>query len=177
MNKLLMHGILLWYIMQDYITLKVKVRAFPSEGRARIHESAFTELQLKDGDALVLSKFPAVSGDKSKPVNVTAYHDKHVDKGAIMLSPEDIAALGVAEGDTVTVKRKVPLTETIGKKAGETGEAVKKGATQAGTAVKEGATKAGTTIQEGAAKAGSTISKGASDVAGKIKPGQKEKDQ
>jgi hypothetical protein len=154
-----MYEIPLLYIMQDYITLKVKVRAFPSKGRARIHENAFSELQLKEGDGLLLSKFPAASDDKSKPVSVAAYHDKHVEKGAIMLSPEDIAALKVAEGDTVTVKRKVPLKETLGKKAGETGETVKKGAVQAGTAVKGGAT-----------KAGSAISKGASDVAGKVKP-------
>jgi hypothetical protein len=159
-----MFWILLLYIMQDYITLKVKVRAFPSKGRARIDESAFSELQLKEGDGLLLSKFPAVSDDKTKPVSVAAYHDKHVQKGHIMLSPEDIAALKVAEGDTLTVQRKVPLKETIGKKAGDTGGAVKKGAVQAGTAVKGGAE-----------KAGSAISKGASDVAGKVKPKKEDK--
>jgi hypothetical protein len=152
-------------IMQDYITLKVKVRAFPSKGRARIDESAFSELQLKEGDGLLLSKFPAASDDKSKPVSVAAYHDKHVQKGHIMLSPEDIAALGVAEGDTLTVKRKVPLTESIGKKAGATGKTVQEGAVKAGSAVKGGAV-----------KAGSAVSKGASDVAGKVKPKKEDKE-
>jgi hypothetical protein len=164
-NKVLMFGIPLLCIMQDYITLKVKVRAFPSKGRVRIDENAFSELQLKEGDGLLLSKFPAASDDKSKPLSVAAYHDKHVQKGYIMLSPEDIAALGVAEGDTLTVKRKVPLKESLGKKTSDTGGAVKKGAVQAGTAVKGGAK-----------KAGSAISKGASDVAGKVKPKKPEKE-
>jgi hypothetical protein len=163
-------------IMQDYITLKVKVRAFPSKGRARIDESAFSELQLNEGDGLLLSKFPATSDDKSKPVSVAAYHDKHVQKGHIMLSPEDIAALGVAEGDTLTVKRKVPLTESIGKKAGATGKTVEEGAVKAGSAVKEGAVKAGSAVKGGAVKAGSAVSKGASDVAGKVKPKKEDKE-
>ncbi len=79
-----------------------------------------------------------------------------VDKSLIMLSPEDIAALGVAE-HTITVVRKVALTETI-----------TKGAAKAGETVKEGAAKAGGTIKEGATKAGKTVGNGAKDVVGKV---------
>lgn len=161
--------------MQDYVTLKVKVRSFPSKGRARVHQSVLPELAVKEGESLSLMKYPQVSDDKTKPVSVTAYGDKQVGKGVIMLSPEDIAALGVAEGDTIAVKRKVPLTEKITKKAAPTGTAVKEGATKAGTAVKGGATKAGTAVKTGATKAGQAVEKGAKDVAAKVKPPKEEK--
>ncbi|HNI42740.1 MAG TPA: hypothetical protein PK272_08720, partial [Methanoregulaceae archaeon] len=86
-------------------------------------------------------------------------------KSLIMLSPEDIAALGVAEGDTITVVRKVAWTETI-----------TKGAAKAGETVKEGAVKAGGTIKEGATKAGKTVGNGAKDVVGKVTPKKGDKE-
>jgi hypothetical protein len=88
-----------------------------------------------------------------------------VDKSVIMLSPEDMAALGVAEGDTISVIRKVTWTEKITKGAGAAGATVKEGAVKAGGAVKEGATKAGKTVE-----------KGAKDVAGKVTPKKGDKE-
>jgi len=70
---------------------------------------------------------------------VTGYADTMVDKSVIMLSPEDIASLGVAEGDMVSVMRKVTLAEKVTKEATRAGEFVKEGATKAGKAVEEGA--------------------------------------
>jgi formylmethanofuran dehydrogenase subunit D len=161
--------------MQDYVTLKVKVRSFPSKGRARVHESVLPEIAVKEGDSISLMKYPQVSDDKTKPVSVTAYGDKQVGKGVIMLSPEDIAALGVAEGDTIAVKRKVPLTEKITKKTAPTGTAVKEDAVKAGSAVKTGAVKAGSAVKTGAVKAGQAVEKGAKDVSKKVKPPKEEK--
>jgi anaerobic selenocysteine-containing dehydrogenase len=140
--------------MEGTITLKVKVRTFPSKGRARVHESVLPMLEAKEGEALLLARYPAVWDEKTKNVSVTAYGDSMVDKSVIMLSPEDMAALGVAEGDPVSAIRKVTLTEKITK----------------------GATKAGTTVKEGATKAGAVVEKGAKDVAGKVTPkkGKKE---
>ena len=80
-----------------------------------------------------------------------------VDKSVIMLSPEDMAALGVAEGDTISVIRKVTWTEKITKGAGKAGATVKEGAVKAGTAVKEGATKAGKTVEKGAKDAAEKV--------------------
>jgi len=151
--------------MEGTVTLKVKVRTFPSKGRARVHESVLPMLEAKEGEALLLAKYPAVWDEKTKTVSVTAYGDTMVDKSVIMLSPEDIAALGVAEGDPVSAMRKVTWTEKISKGAGKAGETVKEGATKTGTAVKEGAT-----------KAGSAVSKGAKDVAGKVTPKKGEKE-
>lgn len=134
--------------MEETVTLKVKVRSFPSKGRARVHESVLPMLGAKEGEALLLAKYPAVWDDKTKDISVTAFGDKNVNKSIIMLSPEDMAALGVAEGDSVSAIRKVTLTEKLSK----------------------GASKAGSTVASGATKAGSAVSKGAKDVAGKVTP-------
>lgn len=178
--------------MEGSVTLKVKVRSFPSQGRARVHESVLPILEAKEGEALLLAKYPTIWDEKTKTVAVTGYGDKQVDKSVIMLSPEDIAALGVAEGDTISVMRKVTLTEKISGGAAKAGSAVKESAKgvaekvhpskisdtagKTGEAIKEGATKAGTTIKEGAVKAGETVKEGAKDVAEKVTPKKSGKD-
>ncbi|NYT20940.1 MAG: hypothetical protein GKC07_03960 [Methanomicrobiales archaeon] len=151
--------------MEESVTLKVKVRTFPSKGRARVNETVMPLLAAKEGEALLITKYPAVWDEKTKTVSVTGYADNMVDKSVIMLSPEDIAALGVAEGDPVSVVRKVTWTEKV-----------MKGATKTGDTVKEGAVKAGQAVKEGAVKAGHTVEKGAKDVAGKVTPKKEEKE-
>ncbi|HMZ31714.1 MAG: hypothetical protein ACP5NU_01515 [Methanomicrobiales archaeon] len=151
--------------MEGSVTLKVKVRTFPSKGRARVHETVLPMIGAKEGEALLLAQYPTEWDKKTKTVAVTGYGDTMVDKSLIMLSPEDIAALGVAEGDTITVVRKVAWTETI-----------TKGAAKAGETVKEGAVKAGGTIKEGATKAGKTVGNGAKDVVGKVTPKKGDKE-
>jgi hypothetical protein len=140
--------------MEGTVTLKVKVRTFPSKGRARVHESVLPMLEAKEGEALLLARYPAAWDEKTKNIGVTAFGDTMVDKSVIMLSPEDMAALGVAEGDSVSAIRKVTWTEKISK----------------------GATKAGGAVKGGATKAGSAVSKGAKDVAGKVTPKKGEKE-
>ena len=143
--------------MEGSVTLKVKVRTFPSHGRARVNETILPMIGAKEGEALLLAQYPTVYDQKTKTVAVTGYGDKQVDKSVIMLSPEDIAALGVAEGDTISVIRKVTWTEKITKGAGKAGATVKEGAVKAGTAVKEGATKAGKTVEKGAKDAAEKV--------------------
>ncbi len=132
--------------MEGSVTLKVKVRTFPSQGRARVHETVLPMIGAKEGEALLLAQYPTVWDQKTKTVAVTGYGDQNVDKSVIMLSPEDMAALGVAEGDTISVIRKVTWTEKISA-----------GATKAGASVKESAVKAGGTIKEGATKAAAKV--------------------
>lgn len=162
--------------MEGTVTLKVKVRTFPSKGRARVNESVLPMLEAKEGEALLLAKYPAVWDDKTKNISVTAFGDRHVDKSVIMLSPEDMAALGVAEGDSVSAMRKVTWTEKVTKGATKAGTAVKEGTAQAGKTVAEGATKAGTTVKDSATKAGEAVGKSAKDVAGKVTPKKGGKD-
>lgn len=151
--------------MEGSVTLKVKVRTFPSKGRARVHETVLPMIGAKEGEALLLAQYPTEWDKKTKTVAVTGYGDTMVDKSLIMLSPEDIAALGVAEGDTISVIRKVTWTEMV-----------TKGAAKAGGAVKEGAVKAGGTVKEGATKAGKTVEKGAKDVVGRVTPKKEDKE-
>jgi len=151
--------------MEGTVTLKVKVRTFPSKGRARVHETVLPMIGAKEGEALLLAQYPTEWDKKTKTVAVTGYGDTMVDKSLIMLSPEDIAALGVAEGDTISVIRKVTWTEMV-----------TKGAAKAGGAVKEGAVKAGGTLKEGATKAGKTVEKGAKDVVGRVTPKKEDKE-
>jgi anaerobic selenocysteine-containing dehydrogenase len=143
--------------MEGSVTLKVKVRTFPSHGRARVNETILPMIGAKEGEALLLAQYPTVYDQKTKTVAVTGYGDKMVDKSVIMLSPEDMAALGVAEGDIISVIRKVTWTEKITKGAGKAGATVKEGAVKAGTAVKEGATKAGKTVEKGAKDAAEKV--------------------
>jgi hypothetical protein len=151
--------------MEESVTLKVKVRTFPSKGRARVHETVLPLLAAKEGEALLLARYPAVWDEKTKAVAVTGYGDTMVDKSVIMLSAEDIAALGVAEDDMISVMRKVTWTEKI-----------TKGASKAGGTVKEEAARAGHVVKEGATKAGQTVEKGAKDVAGKVTPKKGDKE-
>ena len=150
--------------MEGSVTLKVKVRTFPSHGRARVNETILPMIGAKEGEALLLAQYPTVWDQKTKTVAVTGFGDKMVDTSIIMLSPEDMAALGVAEGDTISVIRKVTWTEKITKGAGK-----------AGAIVKEDAVKAGHVVKEGATKAGKTVEKGAKDVAGKVSPKKDDK--
>ncbi len=147
--------------MEGSVTLKVKVRTFPSTGRARVHESVLTMIGAKEGETLVLAQYPTVWDEKTKTVDVTGYGDAMVDKTVIMISPEDMAALDVAEGDTISVIRKITWTEQITGAVVKVGEVVKDGAAKVGEAVKDGAAKVGEVVKDGAAKAGEAVKEGA----------------
>jgi hypothetical protein len=85
-----------------------QVRAFPSRGRARMNADDLLLIPVKEGEELVVCR----TGEE-KTIVVTAFADQLVDKGHMRLSKEDLDVIGAAQGDTLYVKRKVPLTETI----------------------------------------------------------------
>ena len=134
--------------------MQVQTRAFPSRGRARVHESVLPELGIETGENIEIQRYPLAEEEKPKPLVLSAYADTMVEKDFIRMSPEDIARLGIAEGDTVIVRRKVPLTEVIGKKVGSTGK----------------------TVHEEAGKAGKAIEEGVKDIGEKIMPDKGEKE-
>jgi bifunctional DNA-binding transcriptional regulator/antitoxin component of YhaV-PrlF toxin-antitoxin module len=148
----------------ETMKLKVQERAFPSRGRARLHESLLGKLEIKEGDGLELYK-----DESAKPLIVTAFGDRHVEDGNIRLSTEDIAELGIAPGAVITVKKRPYMQERIKKTAGETAESVKSGATKAGDSIKGGAAKASESIRGGAKGARETVGKGAESVTKKLK--------
>jgi len=136
----------------DGIELIIQTRAFPSHGRARVHESVLPFLGVKEGDAVEVTKLPLIEDEKPKQVTVTIYADTMVEKGVLRISPEDIAKLDAKEGETVNLQRKVPITEAISKKASQTGHAVKEGATHMGESIEKGAKGVGAKIMPGKEK-------------------------
>jgi formylmethanofuran dehydrogenase subunit D len=152
------------------IELRIQQRAFPSKGRARIHESLLGKLDLKEGDEVELS-----TEKTGKPVVVTVFADLLVEEGYIRLSTEDIAKLGTAPGTMVKVKKRPPLGDRMKKGAGDTAESVKSGAAKAPGAIKSGAAKASESVKSGASTAKQSIEKGADSVAKKVKPEKGEK--
>ncbi|MDE4907663.1 hypothetical protein L0665_03430 [Methanogenium marinum] len=128
------------------IELSIQTRAFPSHGRARVHESVLPALGVKEGDAVEIQIPPLSEEEKPKRITVTIYADTMVEKGMIRISPEDIAKLAAGEGDTVHVERKVPITEMISKKVNRTGKAVKEGAGHVGESIEKGAKDVGAKI-------------------------------
>ncbi len=132
--------------------LIIQTRAFPSHGRARVHESVLPFLGVKEGEAIEVKKLPFIENEKPKQITVSIYADAMVEKGVIRISPEDIAKLAAKEGEAVNVQRKVPITEAIGIKAGKTGKAVKEGATHMGESIEKGAKDVGAKIMPGKEK-------------------------
>jgi hypothetical protein len=132
------------------VPLTVHQRAFPSRGRARIHESVLSALQLKEGDEIEL-----FTGDHPSPVLVAAYADSLVGEDEIRLSPEDMASLNVSEGATVTARKRPPAMERMKQTAAglETGlkkteETAKAELARAGKQVKEGAARVGAKLRK-----------------------------
>ncbi|MBP1929630.1 bifunctional DNA-binding transcriptional regulator/antitoxin component of YhaV-PrlF toxin-antitoxin module [Methanolinea mesophila] len=156
----------------ESIELKIQQRAFPSKGRARLHESLLGKLDLKEGDEVELT-----TGKTEKPVIVTVFADSLVEEGAIRLSTEDIAKLGTAPGTMVNVKKRPPLGDRVKKGASDTAEGVKTGVSKAPETIKGGAHKASESIKSGASSAKESIEKGAESVAKKVKPEKGEKQE
>ena len=128
----------------ESIELDIVQWAFPSKGRARLHESLLGKLDLKEGDEVELT-----TGKATKPVVVTVFADALVEEGYIRLRTEDIARLWTAPGTMVTVKKRPAFGDRMKKGAGDTAESVKTGAAQAPGAIKEGAHKASEGIKSG----------------------------
>jgi hypothetical protein len=154
----------------ESIELRIQQRAFPSKGRARLHESLLGKLDIKEGDEVELY----LKGSE-KPVVVTVFADALVDEGYIRLSTEDIAKMGTSAGTMVTVKKRPPLGERMKKGATDTAEGVKAGVSKAPETIKEGAHKASEGIKSGASSAKESIEKGAESVAKKVTPDKSEK--
>ncbi len=135
----------------ESIRLKIQERAFPSRGRARIHEKHVKSLGISEGDSVSVS-----AAGSRKPVVVTVFADSLVDEGYIRLDPKDIAEIGAVSGAEVTVTRVPPITEKIKKTAGETKETVAKDVGKA----KEAIGKKVSTAKESMEKGVESVKKG-----------------
>jgi hypothetical protein len=89
--------------MQDVILI-AKKRAFPSLGRVRLNVAHLDGLGIRDGERADLENSAA-----KKIVTVTVIADKQVPEGQVRVSTEDLASLGLGDGDKVAVRRSVPF--------------------------------------------------------------------
>ena len=81
------------------LRLKIKKRAFPSQGRVRLNESALTGLEIQNGASVDL-----VNETTGKSISVTVYTDSMVEKGQARVSEEDLKKVGLKDGDMVIVR-------------------------------------------------------------------------
>ena len=142
----------------DEVRLKIRKRAVPGRGRARLHTSMLSELGVQEE-----SKLEIVNEVQNKSITVTLFADLMVEEGYIRLGADDLDALGMNEEDTVVIRRKPPVSEKMKETVEEAaeriervGETVKREAGEAAERVSEGIEKVGETVKReaGEAKAG-----------------------
>jgi len=132
------------------LRLRIKKRAFPSQGRVRLNESALTGLEIQNGASVDL-----VNETTSKSISVTVYTDSMVEKGQARVSEEDLKKVGLKDGDMVIVRVTPPLTEKLKKTTDEAAKSVKEGAGKAGAAAK----KAGGDVKKATTEGYETVKK------------------
>ena len=140
----------------DTLTLKTKKRVFPSRGRVRLHETRLAQLKIVNGDRIDL-----VNETAKKTVTVTVIADTMVGRDEIRVSEEDLKALGLKEGEDVSIKKSLGIKEKVSKTAGD---------------VSTGAKKVGGDVATGAKKAGAAVGKAAGNTATTVKKKVKGKD-
>jgi hypothetical protein len=90
------------------IGLKIKVRAVPSRGRVRVHESVLEMLEIEQGNNIDLYSAP-----DAKPMTVSVYADAMVEKGVVRMDSGDVEKLGLREGSVVTAQKTPTFTEKL----------------------------------------------------------------
>jgi gas vesicle protein len=121
----------------EEVRLKVRKRAFPSHGRARLHSTLLSKLGAEEGSKLVIS-----NESKGTSVTVTLFADSMVEEGYIRLSPEDLTALGLIEEDMVIISKKPPISQEVRERAARTADQVSERIERAGETVRKEAGKA-----------------------------------
>ncbi len=104
------------------IGLKVQVRAVPSRGRARVHESVLGMLEIEQGDHIDLYSAP-----DAKPMTVSVYADAMVEKGVIRMDTGDVEKLGLREGSVVTAIKTPKFTEKLKSATSKTTQSIGEG--------------------------------------------------
>ena len=132
------------------LRLRIKKRAFPSQGRVRLNESALTGLEIQNGASVDL-----VNETTSKSSSVTVYTDSMVEKGQARVSEEDLKKVGLKDGDMVIVRVTPPLTEKLKKTTDVAAKSIKEGAGKVG----ESAKKAGGDVKKATTEGYETVKK------------------
>ena len=89
------------------LTLIAAERCMHGHGRARMNERLLNLLGIKDN-----AKIEVIASDGTR-LSLTAFGDSLVEESQIRISGEDLKILGIAPGDTVIVRRKIPVKEQV----------------------------------------------------------------
>ena len=153
----------------EEVTLRAVKRAMPGHGRARIHSSLLTTLGINDNEDI------EVVGPAGSTLTLTVFADSLVEQGQIRISEDDLKKLGVADGDTLTARRKTPIGEQVKNAASDLAARVNQGLSDIGSSVsektedlKEGTMQAAQDIHEKAKEASSKIAEGVAPISEKI---------
>lgn len=117
--------------MQE-VRLTIKKRAFPSRGRVRINAAHLPDLDTAEGEHADL-----VNEATGKTVTATIIADTMVPKGQVRVSAEDLAALGLDEGNEVLVVKTPPLHEKAKKVAADANASLSRGVDKLDAAVRK----------------------------------------
>jgi len=108
-------------IMQE-IRLKIKKRAFPSQGRVRLNIAIVPELEIIDGDHVDL-----INEATKKSVTVTVIADNTAGEKQIKVSAEDLISIGLEENDDVLIRKTPLFRDKIKRAAGDADKSLSKG--------------------------------------------------
>ncbi len=146
----------------DEVRLKIRKRAVPGRGRARLHTSMLSELGVQEE-----SKLEIVNEVQNKSITVTLFADLMVEEGYIRLGADDLDALGMNEEDTVVIRRKPPVSEKMRETAGEAAERIER----VGETVKREAGEAAERVSGGFERVGETVKREAGEAAERVSGG------
>lgn len=136
--------------MQE-IRLTIRKRAFPSQGRVRLNVAHLTSLEIRDGD-----KVDLVGEATGKSVTAEVIADTMVPEGQIRVSGEDLAVLGLGDGQDVLVTKTPPVEEKVRKMAADATTSISNSAGSLGRA----AAKTAGDVRAASKKAGAAVKKG-----------------
>jgi hypothetical protein len=145
--------------MQE-IRLTLRKRSFPSRGRARLNAVHLPAIGITEGGQADLINEATGAG-----VTVSIVADTMVLEGQVRVSAEDLTAIGLAENDTVLVRKTAPLNEKIRKMAEDAGTSVQKGV----DSLDRSLTKTAGNVKAVSEKASKDLSDAAKKTAGDVK--------
>jgi formylmethanofuran dehydrogenase subunit D len=149
------------------VRLKIKKRAFPSQGRVRLNETILTGIGIQNGDPVDL-----INRATSATVSTMVFTDSMDEKGQARISEEDLKKIGLKEGDEVLIRPTVPFDERMKKAAGDATKTI----TEKAGKLKESAKKTAGDVKGGAAKAYESANRVTQEGIKKVKKKTSEKD-
>ena len=142
----------------EEVTLRAIKRAMPGHGRARVHHSLLSAIEIEDKTEV------EVFTPNGASLTLTVFSDSLVQQGQIRISEEDLKRLGIVDGTDVQVRKKIPLSTQVKDAAGELAGKISHGVQDIGETISD---KTGV-LKEGTVQAAQQVQEKAKAVSAKI---------